>query len=653
MYCRKCGNKTGETDHYCQVCGTPTGYQEASDAAAETTEMKEEIVFNPPYDNKSQFIEESLPGSEDSLDPNEAADSSDPNEAEADLKEYISENEIEEQKMDETMNPGASKENEFTWNIYQFPSSKKTEEVVFNWNMADFNQPQPKETEPVPFEEEFFQEIREDANRIKEQNIDRFFTFSKKNEEFQELLDREYEKLNKHTEPDQKGNLYEEADIIEEASNQEIHINLEAASDDEVVTNEDKLEASSEDRPDEETAEEAETAAEVIAIELEAETEPAADNEPETEEAKVEETEPTLVTLPTESVPKAEHISEMSEARAQFFGGELIQDNESIKKKLETETEVVEESTPLPESDETGNATAPPSDINADEEKEEEDNHKRSIGQILMIILAIILFVEIVILGIRFFAPESAAAKVINNTQTQIFKTLAGWSDGIKDMFSGNDSNEDKTTPDVKDTDQEGQGQEEPSGEKPGDSAAEKPVPDPNPTKDKNALISSQMVNNNNIVQVKANEALAYQASRNYGQTDINNSKPITNNIWQVPESGNPVYYDQAVVGTIIAFDSQWIDYVNEGSKSVLDLLKKDSDAYRKALAFTKVGKIKETFNLLEIGEIRQGGKGFYIWTHEEIQITEKGVVTDKKYNWIYYLEPTDGKMQIVNFIKF
>jgi hypothetical protein len=85
----------------------------------------------------------------------------------------------------------------------------------------------------------------------------------------------------------------------------------------------------------------------------------------------------------------------------------------------------------------------------------------------------------------------------------------------------------------------------------------------------------------------------------------------------------------------------------------VLDLLKKDSEAYRKTLAFSKAGKIKESFKLLEIGEIRQGAKGFYIWVHEEIQITEKGTATDKKYNWIYYLEPSDNKMQIVNYFKF
>ncbi|MDD3169704.1 MAG: zinc ribbon domain-containing protein [Eubacteriales bacterium] len=621
MYCRKCGNKTGDTDHYCQVCGTPTGYEEPTAAPAETNEMKEEIVFNPPYENKSHFVKEPL------LDGEEP---SEPKEEEEALKEFISEDEIEahKEKERETVKPDSLKDSEFTWNIYEFPSSKKTEEIEFNWSMEDFSRPpESKEAEPTPFEEEFFQEIREDSSRIKDQNIDRFFTFSRKNEEFQELLDKEYDKLNTRSEPDRTEKVVTEPEAPEEAA------------------------------------------------------------------------------APEEVTPKSEQISEMARARAQFFGEELIRDNESIKKKLKTETEEEAEpeqaaepepvpmEEPAPESEPEpeagpepeaeseplpqtygpepeaesellpqtyGPEPEPKSDDDAsgpvfagEAEQEEEERHKRGIGQILLTILAVILFVEIVILGIRYFAPDSVAAKAIDNTQTQIFKTLSGWSEGINVLFSGNDSNEDEGIQEEGDTGQDNTGQDEPSVEQPDDPETDNPVPDPNPTADKNALISSQMGNNINIIQVKANEALTWQTGKNYGQADINNSKPISNNIWQTPENGAPVYYDKSIVGTIIAFDSQWIDYVNEGNKSVLDLVKKDSKAYQNAVSYSRVGKIKETFQLLEIGEIRQGSKGFYVWVHEELQIMENGTSTDKRYNWIYYLEPSDGKMQIVNYFKF
>jgi hypothetical protein len=118
-------------------------------------------------------------------------------------------------------------------------------------------------------------------------------------------------------------------------------------------------------------------------------------------------------------------------------------------------------------------------------------------------------------------------------------------------------------------------------------------------------------------------------------------------------ENGKVVYLDESIVGTLIAFNSQWIDYVNEEKREVFKLIKKDSTAYKNAINFSKLGKIKETFNLMEIGEIRQGNKGYYTWIHEEIEIAEGGRVEHKTYNWIYYLEPVNNQMQIVNYYKF
>jgi len=642
MYCRSCGNKLGDMDRFCQVCGTPTGYQEPPAAPAETSEIKEEIVFNPPYENKSHFAEEEPPF--------EAEEAPAAKKEEEDLQEFISEDEIEAHKQEKDTDSSEPLKNaEFAWNVHEFPGTtgaKKTEEIIFNWNMEDFNQPEEKEPEVKAFEEELFQEIRDESNRIKEQNIDRFFTFSKKNEEFQKLLDKEYEKFKMSSEP------IESAAVPEETQFHEVTLDTEV--------------------PAEEPLKEAEPTVEEVII-------------PEAPEVAA----------------KSEQVLEMARARAQFFGEELIRDNDSIKKKLEpiehaeepvveqvevpafeqeskkeeehfieaTETEEpIETEEPVETEEEGSNGPervaaftplaiptfpgveekeAEEKEEETEEEKETDGKHKRSVGQILLAIIAIILVIEILILGIRYFAPNSAAAEAIGNTQTEIFNTVSGWMGGINDLFSGNDSDEDAVKPDDSDKDNAGE-EEQPPVEQPSDT--DTPAPDPNPTADKNALVSSQLGNNRNIEQVKANEALIYQAGKDYGLVDINNSKPITNNIWQTPEKADPVYYDKSVVGTIIAFDSQWIDYVNGGSKSVLDLLKKDSEAYRKTANFSKIGKIKETFKLLEIGEIRQGSKGFYIWVHEELQITENGTTVNKKYNWVYYLEPVDGKMQIVNY---
>ncbi len=272
------------------------------------------------------------------------------------------------------------------------------------------------------------------------------------------------------------------------------------------------------------------------------------------------------------------------------------------------------------------------------------------MGQIVLAVIAVILVIEIAILGIRYFAPDSSAAKAIGNVQKEAFNTVLGWFGGGGEQADDSGAGKQDALPeDGGQTDQDNAQKEETQT----DDQTKAPAADSNPMADKNALVSSQMGNNKNITQVKANESLAWQQGKNYGLSDINNSMPITNNIWQAPETGDPVYYDKSVVGTIIAFDSQWIDYVNNGEKNVLALMKKDSEAYRKSVNYSKVGKIKETFKLLEIGEIRQGANGFYIWVHEEIGATENGKTSDMKYNWIYYLEPVDGQMKIVNYYKF
>ena len=156
---------------------------------------------------------------------------------------------------------------------------------------------------------------------------------------------------------------------------------------------------------------------------------------------------------------------------------------------------------------------------------------------------------------------------------------------------------------------------------------------------------------NKNIKSITANDALTYKSGANYGIEDLNDSKPIENNLWYTKEDGTPVYYDQEVVGALIAFNSQWVDYVNEGDKAALDLTKEGSDAYNQAVNFSKAGKVKEEFVSVQIGEIRQGQNGFYLWAAEEIKLTENGETKTANYKWVYCMEPVGKEMKITDYI--
>ena len=179
MYCGKCGNKLGDKDQFCRVCGAPTGYREPSAApagSAEIAEINEEIIFNPPYGNPSHFSRNELRFAEE--------ESSGPENGEENEIEK-QKNETEETDINEKIATGGTrttKDNEFIWNIHEFPkaAAPQTEDIEFNWNMDEYSLQEEKAAKAATFEEELFQEMEDDTRRIREKNIDRFFTFSRK-----------------------------------------------------------------------------------------------------------------------------------------------------------------------------------------------------------------------------------------------------------------------------------------------------------------------------------------------------------------------------------------------------------------------------------------------------------------------------------------
>lgn len=121
---------------------------------------------------------------------------------------------------------------EFKWNVKEFNAEKKYEDVVFDWSKkveedneqeeekTDLNTAEgtkSKEEVPLPDDSEFekggnnemlaktdessVKELEEHifGAPIKNDKEERFFTFTKKNEEFQKLLDEEYEKIKKNS----------------------------------------------------------------------------------------------------------------------------------------------------------------------------------------------------------------------------------------------------------------------------------------------------------------------------------------------------------------------------------------------------------------------------------------------------------------------
>ncbi|MFV0517141.1 MAG: zinc-ribbon domain-containing protein [Aminipila sp.] len=550
----------------------------------------------------------------------------------------------------------------------------------------------PIETEAL--EKEIFADMamNKKSNSFAEEQIDKFYTFSQKNEEFQKLLDKEYDRIKKTTNgplPEvkipsniEKLEINVPKDVIESPKNIEkleskglqvkettedvpsilVGINSDNKTGNEAVNkktddfqsntmesnknlgtasksgfynehnvkSENKLENKLENKPDNK-------------LENKLENKPENNSENKTDnklEHKLENNsdnnarhhEPENL-----NIAKAVEI-EMSTVDAfsghQFDNGlEEEQDINSLSQSVDKK-----ETEPLKDDDDLW--------INMERNVEAfTDDEKRKKIPFLAIALGIIITVlacEVVILGIKCFFPESNAATFINER----LGVTVNWIDALKEKPQNNGGSEE--TDKNNENNQEAENQEEEAVE-----TVNLQTPDPVPNPDKAYLVTEALAYNKNIQNVTADDTLTYKENYSYADKNINNSKPIENNIWYQDENGNTVYYDKEVVKTVIQFNSTWIDYVNNKDEAVLSLTKEGSPAYKSAKTFSKVGKVKENFDVLKIGEIRQTQKGFYVWVYEEISITENKSTKVSTHKWVYYLEPVEKQLKIVSFTEF
>lgn len=221
-----------------------------------------------------------------------------------------------------------------------------------------------------------------------------------------------------------------------------------------------------------------------------------------------------------------------------------------------------------------------------DYEDEERGGKGRLVLKIILIVLIVILAAEIAGMAIRWVAPHSKAAEFIDTQLNNVIQ-----------LFTGEDTEY---------------------------SYAHEPAR-VEPLEDKTELIASQRGRNKNV-NIKS---IVYSADLKYDEkddadiSDLVLSQPITVVQWGKDESNCPVYYDEQVVGQIIAFESNMVNLRNLGDETVLSMINEDSELYKDTAAL-KNKEMKGEFTRLEIGEIRQAGSNYYVWVRETIGDTTK-----------------------------
>ena len=131
---------------------------------------------------------------------------------------------------------------------------------------------------------------------------------------------------------------------------------------------------------------------------------------------------------------------------------------------------------------------------------------------------------------------------------------------------------------------------------------------------------------------------------KNYKDKNLTNAQPVTDNRWYTTESGEQKYLDKELVSGIIAFESGWQAMKDQGREAVLQMVKPDTSLYNEIDDSYETAKGSK-LNRLDIGEIKDGGRGIYYMCVREVDANSG---TKEK---IYKINSNDEKMIFEKYI--
>lgn len=606
MYCKKCGKRLADGDKFCGNCGTKIDASEINIGFAEDEpKPKRNFDFGAFNWDLDGYPDEDKAKTED-VDFNWNT-----------VLEEKKRKDIEEKSFTETI----MTENELFDRIQNEDNAKDASEISFNWELGSTTRVEKADRfeSIIPKVEEKAEldipvEVSEDHEEVKDlvdidealaagiaaassprKSIDKFYTFNQKNEEFQALLDQEYERLRNRIREDSEAEaiIANKEEKLEQAratwSKEPLEEPVEEAEETVEVTEETEA-------PVEVAVESEVEATEVEEAEAEAvndaeNTEEAQDTEVETEEA------PETEEADVETESEFEEVEETEEA--------TDEDEEAVQEAEETEAEDTyddneeAEAEETPSKPESGN---PPSD---EEKKEEEasgdedsketklhysdifandDVHDSDSGNeqktgrwkiIVLDIIIVILAIAVICSGILVFAKGSAPANKISQGISWVTEKFSGSSDNSKD-------------------------------DKKSEEKAEK-------TKSMEDVVAAAKKNYVNIGKVQYDSKLKFNTSKDYGISELKNAKKFKDG-----EFSGGKLLSEAIVNLSLGYYSGLTDKVNSGSDNVLKLINEDSELYGHVKAIAE-GDEEQQIKNIKIGEIKNSGSNYYVI----LQITE------------------------------
>lgn len=639
MYCKKCGKRLADGDKFCGNCGTKIDASEINIGfAEEEPKPKKNFDFGAFNWDLDGYPDEDKAKTED-VDFNWNT-----------VLEEKKRKDIEEKSFTETI----MTENELFDRIQSEDNAKDASELSFNWELGSTTRVEKADRfeSIIPKVEEKAEldipvEVSEDHEEVKDlvdvdealaaglaaassprRSIDKFYTFNQKNEEFQALLDQEYERLRNRIREDSEAEaiIANKEEKLEQAratwSKEALEEPVEETEETVEVAEETETPVKAAVEAEVEVANDAEDTEEAQDTEVETEEAPEteeADVEPESEFEEVEEIEE-ATEEDEEAVQEAEEPAVQEEACAcetevacdisnedseEACVVEAQAQAEEVEKAEETEAEDTYDDTEEAEAEETPSKPEsgnPPSD----EEKKEEDasgdedsketklhysdifanddvhdsdsGNEQKTGRwkiIVLDIIIVILAIAVICSGILVFAKGSAPANKISQGISWVTEKFSGSSDNSKD-------------------------------DKKSEEKAEK-------TKSMEDVVAAAKKNYVNIGKVQYDSKLKFDTSKDYGISELKNAKKFKDG-----EFSGGKLFSEAIVNLSLGYYSGLTDKVNSGSDDVLKLINEDSELYGHVKAIAE-GDEEQQIKNIKIGEIKNSGSNYYVI----LQITE------------------------------
>lgn len=642
MYCKKCGKKLADGDRFCGNCGTKIDVSDINIGfAEEETKPKKNFEFGAFNWDLDGYPDEEKVKTED-VDFNWNT-----------VLEEKKRKEIEEKSFTETI----ITENELFDKIRNENSAKDASELSFNWELGSttrvdrtnrFESIIPKSEEKteldVPVEVSDEHDEAQDIVDVDEalaagiaaassprKSIDKFYTFNQKNEEFQALLDQEYERLRNRIREDSEAEaiIADKEEKLEQARatwskepldehNEEEPEKL-VETKEEIGTHSEEFVETEVETPEYESNDETDRLEDIEDTETEAKPQSELDDasEEETEDI-VEETEESVTedeTVACESEEGTECKQDSNEAHDEeaYSAASVEPETEDVvevepEDVAEAESEeIIDNSKELHAEEEISNTPEsgnPPSDEEKEKEEKSGDEdskaaklHYRDIfanddvnggdsgdeqktGRwkiIVLDIVILILAIAVICSGILVFAKGSAPANKISQGISWVTEKFSGSNDSSKDKATNKSDNEGKQTKSMED------------------------------------VVAAAKKNYVNIGKAQYDSSLKFDKSKDYGISELKSAKKFKDG-----EFSEGKMLSEAIVNLSLGYYSGLTDKINSGSDDVLKLIDEDSELYGHVKAITE-GDEEHKIKEIKIGEIKGSDDKYYVI----MQVTE------------------------------